>query len=351
LFGNINVKENNTNAEARVALTSELTNFLILKYGGNCILHYYGVTLNDYSKDTAFKTGFEDYLSSVYIESEIQLIRKFAIRLGERAEYSSLLEKGNIAPRSSLAYKLNQNSQFSVAFGNFYQTPQNDQLRFKHQLNFEKALHYIVNYQWSVNDDYIFRIEAYYKQYTSLVKDSATNNYFLYSLNNKGNGYSKGLDIFWRDKKTFKNADYWISYSYVDTKRNYKEYPVSATPSFVAKHNLSLVGKWYLPVLKTQIGFTWSYASGRPYYNPNNPVFMSNKTKDYRDLSLNASYLTSIFKKFTVIHFAVSNVLGRNNIFGYHYYSYPDKDGVYQAIPTGSNAKRFILAGIFISVF
>ena len=46
------------------------------------------------------------------------------------------------------------------------------------------------------------------------------------SYDNSGTGYARGIDIFWRDKKTIPLADYWISYSYLDTKRNYQDFPI-----------------------------------------------------------------------------------------------------------------------------
>ncbi len=47
----------------------------------------------------------------------------------------------------------------------------------------------------------------------------------------------------WRDKKTIKNFDYWISYSYLDTKRNYLNYTEQLMPNFAATHTASIVMK------------------------------------------------------------------------------------------------------------
>ena len=47
--------------------------------------------------------------------------------------------------------------------------------------------------------------------------------------------------MFLRDKKTFKNIDYWISYSYLDTKRDFQNYPAELEPNFAAKHTASSV--------------------------------------------------------------------------------------------------------------
>ena len=50
-------------------------------------------------------------------------------------------------------------------------------------------------------------------------------------------------DVFWRDKKTFKHVDYWVSYSYLDTKRLYSRYLEEVMPTFAAKHTFVLVYK------------------------------------------------------------------------------------------------------------
>ena len=159
----------------------------------------------------------------------------------------------------------------------------------------EKATHYILNFQ-HVDDKRTFRIETYYKQYADLVK-------FMPDTNNKGNGYASGIDIFWRDKKTVKYGDYWISYSFVDTKRNYREFPVLATPTFVAKHTLSIVAKYFFPKISLSVGATYVFATGRPYYNPNksDQEYLTDFTRYYHNFSLNFSYLTSIKKHFTVV--------------------------------------------------
>jgi hypothetical protein len=54
------------------------------------------------------------------------------------------------------------------------------------------------------------------------------------AINNNGFGDAKGFELFWRDKKTIKNVDYWISYSYLDTKRDFLNFPYATTPNFAA---------------------------------------------------------------------------------------------------------------------
>ena len=153
----------------------------------------------------------------------------------------------------------------SVAYGIFYQKPESQQLFSSTNVGFTKATHYIMNYQ-KIYNQRTFRIEAYYKKYEDLIKQVPVSyNYFSY--NNSGNGYAKGIDIFFRDKKTIKDLDYWISYSYIDTKRDYLNYPGQLQPNFAATHTASIVTKKFFMDIKTGFNLTYSWASGRPYYN------------------------------------------------------------------------------------
>lgn len=63
---------------------------------------------------------FYDHLSAAFAEGGF-IMNDIATKVGTRLEYSSILQKINIAPRLSLAYKLNSGGQFSFAYGDFYQ--------------------------------------------------------------------------------------------------------------------------------------------------------------------------------------------------------------------------------------
>ncbi|MBK8774297.1 MAG: hypothetical protein IPM10_05600 [Chitinophagaceae bacterium] len=54
-----------------------------------------------------------------FAETDIYLSNNLAVKLGLRAEHSALIEKWNIAPRVSFAYKLKHKDQISFAYGDF----------------------------------------------------------------------------------------------------------------------------------------------------------------------------------------------------------------------------------------
>lgn len=300
------------------------------------------------SSQQVFGTYFMDNLSAAYAESELTLGPGFAARLGGRFEYSSHLNRISLAPRLSLALRTGKESQVSLAWGHYYQNPRDEFLRFTSALDFEKATHYILNYQLMKNKR-IFRIEAYYKDYNRLVKYNSLNSSDPANYNNNGEGYARGIDIFWRDE-SIDFLDYWISYAYIDTKRDYLNYPLKAVPDFVSTHNLRAVAKYYIGAINTQAGFTYSFASGRSYFNPNNESFMADRTKAYHDLSFNFSYLTSLWNNFTIVYFSVGNLLDREHVFGYNYSPQPNEQGNFEAFAIEPMAKRFIFLGVFISL-
>lgn len=295
-----------------------------------------------------YSTPFIDNLSAAFTELELTLGPRFAARIGGRFEYSSLLDKSNAAPRISLAFKTGEKSQISLAWGDFYQTPKDEFARFSPNLYYERATHYIANFQIMKNKR-IFRIETYYKDYQNLVKFDSLYSPVPADYKNDGFGHAAGIDVFWRDE-SIPFLDYWLSYGYIDTKRNYLDYPVEAIPTFVSSHNARAVVKYILPKVNSLLGFTYTFASGRTYYNPNNENFLEDKTRAYHDLSFNISYLTSIWDNFTVVYFSIGNLLDRDNIFGYRYSNQPNEQGVYESFAVTPMSKRFIFLGVFISL-
>ena len=120
------------------------------------------------------------------------------------------------------AYRLKDNAQVSLAYGRFYQDSDDETLLYSQGVGQERAEHFIFNYQYT-SANRTFRIEAYQKSYQDLVKfsiDEAGD----YTYSNDGEGYARGIDVWFRDKKTIKNLDYWVSYSYLDTERDYRNF-------------------------------------------------------------------------------------------------------------------------------
>ena len=213
-----------------------------------------------------FPDRLKENIKSFFAESDIYITNNVAAKIGTRFEQSSLLDKTNIAPRFSLSYKVSKQAQASLAYGIFYQNPERRYLPSPNELSFMKATHYVVQYM-KVTNARTFRTEIFYKKYDNLVKTGTVNGREGVAVNNTGFGDARGFELFWRDKKTIKNVDYWISYSYLDTKRDFLNFPYAITPNFAARHTASLVIKKFVSSIKMQFNGAYNYASSRPYYN------------------------------------------------------------------------------------
>ncbi|MDX2301927.1 MAG: TonB-dependent receptor [Microscillaceae bacterium] len=333
--GEDQIQEKESLWQSKLTLGRDLSEKVYLHFGGE--MHHLdgSYSFNQYNQ------RIDENYGAAFAEVDIRFSRKLAARAGIRGEYSGILDQGSAAPRLSLAYKTGANSQVSFAYGWFYQRPENQFLRQTQDISFEQSSHYILNYQW-LTEKHTFRAEIYYKDYENLVKNTSLEEN---PFQNEGYGYAAGIDIFWRDQKSVKNLDYWLSYSFILSERNYRDYPLSATPTFLTPHTLSLVGRYTLPELRLRLGATYTFASGRTYLNPNNPEFLADRTPAYHNLSLNVSYLTTLFGQFTVLFASVTNPLGWEQIYGYRY----SEDGQRRmALLPGATTSAFV--GIYISI-
>jgi hypothetical protein len=343
---NFALKRRQDLSQIRAVFEKKVVGISAIRFGSE---YWYSLDKSEI-RDSVFK--LIDHYNAVSAESDIYVTNDLAAKIGARYEHSSLIKKSAIAPRISLAYKTGKGAQVSLAYGIFYQKPENNQLYYKTDLGMTKATHYILNYQ-KITNERIFRMEGYYKKYEDLVKTVPEPN-FATNYNNKGYGDAKGMDLFWRDKKSIKGFDYWISYSYIDTKRDYLNYPQKLQPNFVANHTASVVMKRFYTSIKSGFNFTYTYATGRPYYNlmvnNNNKYIIADrgKTKSYNGLNFSAEYVPSIgktnAKTFIVLFASMTNVLGSNQVYGYNY-SY---NGMYKE-PVTNPSKRFYFVGLFLS--
>jgi len=290
--------------------------------------------------------GYNNNISAVFSEADIFFSKKLALKAGLRLEYSELFNELTLSPRLSMAYKTSAKSQISLAYGDFYQNPNSNILKFEQDLEAQHTSHYILNYQYN-DKGQLFRAEAYFKDYDKLVKYDSEFASFDSNYNSKGYGFAKGIDLFWRDSRNIKNVDYWVSYSYLDTERNYQNYPYAAQPDFANTHNLSIVCKYWIEDWRSQVGMSYTFASGRTYTNPNITGFLNEKTKAYNSLSVNWAYLISPQK---ILYFSVNNVLGFSNVNGYQFADAPDMNGDFARRSLRPAADQFFFVGFFWTI-
>ena len=338
-------KNDEQSSHIKLRLKKSFSDRVKLTFGSDYFITKFDETFKENLGNT-FAIGYNANIAAAYAETDIFFSKDFAIKFGARLSNNDLLNETVLSPRASMAYKVSKNGQFSFAYGSFIQAPRQEYLKYADYLSSEKASHYILNYQYN-KDRRTFRAEAYFKDYADLVKFDTDSPQFNSNYFNTGEGYAKGLDIFWRDNKSIKNLEYWVSYSYIDTQRDYRNFPTEVTPNFVAKHSLSVVSKWWINKLKSQLSITNSFSTGRPFNNPNEANFMAGRTKGYNNLSLGWSYLLTQQK---ILYFSVTNVLATQNVFGYEYSNTVNANGTFDRREIRPTADQFFFVGFFWTI-
>lgn len=307
-----------------------------------------------------YEKNYKDLISSAFAETDLIFTNDLSAKIGARTEHSSYLDKWNFSPRVALAYRISKEWTTSLAYGMFYQNPESKYL-ISNNFDFQRADHYIFQIQKN-SEGRNLRFEAFYKNYDRLIKTSSianesstspSNQYTQFADNNGGGGFAKGIELFWRDKKTFKNIDYWLTYSYLDSKRDFLNYPFSLAPNFASKHTLNVVAKKFIMDWKTGFNMSYTYAKGRPYYdiisnNGENILRNQGKLKDFSGLNFSVNYVPSIGKKdsksFTVFVLSINNILGNKNVYGFNY----SADGSTRTA-VRPPVNTFVFVGVFVS--
>ncbi len=340
----IDISDTENSAHIKLKLKKRFNSRFKLSFGAEQFITDFDENFKEGTIDATY--GFKNNITAGFVEADLIFSRDLALKVGLRADYSSIFNETNVAPRAALAYKTSKNGQFSLAYGNFFQNPNSSVLKFEQDLTARKTSHYILNYQY-VNNGKIFRAEAYRKDYDNLVKFDTQFESFDANYKSSGYGYAQGIDFFWRDNTSIKNLDYWVSYSYLDTERDYRNFETAAQPSYATNHNLSIVGKYWIDDWKSQVGFAYGFSSGRPYTNPNTDELLSERTKSFNSLSVNWAYLLSPQK---ILYFSINNVLGFKNINGYQYANTPDFNGQYNRRALTPAADQFFFVGFFWTI-
>jgi vitamin B12 transporter len=353
-FKNFGLIQKGDYLNAKMVFERRMRGLTMIRFGGE---YNYSNDRSDFTNynGQAFNSRVRENLATAFAESDIYITNDVAAKLGTRFEHSALLNKVNFAPRVSLAYKLSRQDQASLAYGIFYQDPETQYLPGINPLGFSKATHYILQYQ-KVTNLVTLRLEAFYKKYEKLLKTDFT--YFgqqMVAANNNGYGDARGFEVFWRDKKTVRNLDYWVSYSFLDTKRDFLNFPYAIQPSFAARHTASVVLKKFVTKWKTGFNASYNFASGRPYYyigyDDNTHAYKFDdigKTPDYNNVSFSINYIPGIGKQnakmFAVYVLSVSNIFGINQVYNFQYsYDGSRKEAVIPSV------KTFVYIGVFIS--
>lgn len=222
-----------------------------------------------------------------------------------RTEYTTLNRKLNISPRLALSYSW-RNLILSANVGRYTQLPVPEYLVRQTSLSSETCLQCNAGATYEAVGRF-YKAELYAKKYNRLVLSTPA------GLTSDGFGTAKGIDLYFEDRSLLKNLEYNLFYSFNLSKRKYLEYTELTTPQYATRHNASLVLKYSVAKLRTIIGLTERFASGRPFHNPARSGLMNDEAKPYNSLDLGLTFLVT---KKIILHASATNLLCRKNEFG-----------------------------------
>jgi hypothetical protein len=143
------------------------------------------------------------------------------------------------------------------------------------------------------------------------------------------------------------NLDWWISYTFTDSKRNTILQGEMITPDYVSKHTISLVGKYWF----SKPGFIFSVTTN--YATPRKFVFQNDDAESIAlDIPAYYSIDVSLSKPLRLLHLPAllfcswQNLTGADKILGYlRLPEIPDPVSIHRS------EKRSFFIGLFISMY
>jgi outer membrane receptor for ferrienterochelin and colicin len=285
-----------------------------------------------YSLINQYPTNFTNALSSNFYQVEYFPDEMTCLSMGLRGEYASIMDKFNVAPRLYVSHKLNDNHILSFTAGTYFQNPANNYLKLNRQLDYSYSDNLTLSYVYAEDREKL-QLDLFYKRYSDLITYEL-NGIYSTNIGNDGNGYARGVDVFW--KKNIGMLEYWLSYSYIDTKRKYLTFTERLNPGNIAEHSFKFETKYWVSPIKSMLAASNILETGKNSVFYVNGDIIKKKTPYYNNLKLSISYLPV---QNVIVHFYVQNVLGRKNVYGYSGSAYSDK---YVAVTNPSTRSYYI---------
>lgn len=270
---------------------------------------------------------------TLFFEHNWRITSGLTLRSGVRISKYSAISDWTVEPRAMLAYHLDLRQLFSLSYGVFKQALNLEQALGVKQEDWMQANHYILNYTYEFRKRTL-RAEVFYKDYTKLLLMPGGRPSEYSQL---GAGYAKGFDLFWKDNSTFKNLNYWITYTYIDSKRKEMYWEKLIQPLYVVKHHFSLVTKYWIEQWMSQLSMTYSYSAPREFYSTESTKSAVYKSTPIHNVSMSWAYLLSAQK---ILYVSVDNLLGRNPVYAYKFNQKESQPDIMNA-----SAKRFVYVG------
>lgn len=159
---------------------------------------------------------------SGFIEDNFVISNILYVNAGVRFYHYNYNDEVLFSPRVNIQFWLSEIHKFSFSWGYYYQPPfyyelRNNNPELYQGLVSQRAIHYVLGWEYQFEPDVSFQAEAYYKKLDNLIPFYLDKMKLEYSNNNGNQGYAYGLDLVFNGQIT-KGMRSWISYSYLNTK-------------------------------------------------------------------------------------------------------------------------------------
>ncbi len=272
----------------------------------------------------------------MYLEDKLRVVGPVYATLGGRADRVSNTGQWTFDPRVALAWRVDDRQTVRLATGRYHQAAdvrRLDRVYGNPRLGPLRADHVIAGWEW-LSQNANLRLEAFRKDYRDLVTDDSLSFYA-----NRGSGFARGVDVFVKGSHRWTSG--WISYGYLDTKRQEGDDPRQLPAAYGVKHSLTLVGNYQWSGVWI-LGARYGWSSGPPWtpvvdriWDPARaiwrPVFAENRSARmpaYQRLDLRATRLFTLPRGLGLppsapcaAYIEGLNVLGIRNVLEYVYNS------------------------------
>jgi hypothetical protein len=267
-------------------------------------------------------------LKGAYVLYDALIKGRFGVNAGFRVDHNRSNKYADFSPRVALNYLIDERSKVRFSTGIFNQFPGAEG---GNALRSQRALHYILGYEYRLNKGLYGWIEGYIKDYQNLVIFDEN---LAYS--NEGYGLARGVEVLIRKESGPLRG--WLSYAYSKSERLIPlsqevtdfEFDQRFIFNAVAEYHISRSEKYsFIPVL-AQINFR--YTDGTPYtpvlsaeqingrWVKEHGATLSARNTDYVNLNARVEWRLKFGKNISLTSFVEGwNLLDARNILGRTY--------------------------------
>jgi len=335
--------------------------------------------------------GNDNYRGSLYAQGRFKIGEKFYFQPSLRSDYYSVLKKVYLSPRVNFGYAVDPLTTLRSSVGIYYQSPGYEKLidgqtfydlngEYGQKLKAEQSIHYILGVERWLNNEWLAKVEGYYKKFSNLITSERLTAYrYEFYINDPTNrdpsyigdpanwtrsqtkiaydsvtanpingvtGNAYGVELSLEKKYSGPDSKFygWVNYSlsWADRTRDGLTQPFR----FDQRHVVNIVMNYRFN--KTfELGARWTYASNFPYTEPigitprvnrdslvvnpftqqiifnldfgnDNNRLNANKPA-YHRLDVRFSAYTNFWNTDWIFYIDVINAYNRKNVIGYDY--------------------------------